>query len=172
VPAANVNQKPERRKDMVRIHIAVGNLIVAVMSLALAPLPVAAQEEKPSEQKSAPAMPMMGPEMMRQMQAMMMTPIFLDSPCALYGQAQSLGLNDEQKKRLGEIEKEGREKALAVLSDEQRIKLGTVPSNPVSMIQMGAQMMPQMQQMMGDKDMQQMMNMCPMWKMMKQSSAP
>ena len=53
---------------------------------------------------------MMGPETVRRMQAMMMTPIFLDSPCAVYGQAQSLGLNEEQKKRLGEIEKEAGKK--------------------------------------------------------------
>ena len=42
-----------------------------------------------------------------------------------------------------------------MLTDEQRTKLGTIPSNPMSMVQMGAQMMPQI---MADKDMQQMVS--------------
>lgn len=75
----------------------------------------------------------MTPELMERMQLLMRIPIFLDAPCPIYAQAEKLGLSEEQKKKLGEIEKEAREKARAVLTTEQRAKLGTLPDKPVTM---------------------------------------
>lgn len=77
----------------------------------------------------------MTPETMERMQLLMRTPIFLDSPCPIYAQADKLGLSEEQKKKLGEIEKEARQKARAVLTIEQQAKLGAVPDKPVTMME-------------------------------------
>ena len=83
----------------------------------------------------------MDPAMMKRMQVMVQTPIFMDSPCAIYGQAAALELSDEQKARLLEIENEARKKALAVLTPEQRKKMGDLPDKPMAMKQMCAKMM-------------------------------
>ena len=91
-------------------------------------------------------------EMMRRCQVMMNTPVFLDSPCAVFGQAEVLGLSAAQKKQLRKIENEAREKAMAVLTAEQRDKMGKVPTTPMAMAQvcqqMCGKMMPMMQKMM------------------------
>ena len=94
----------------------------------------------------------MDPATMKRMQVMMQAPIFMDSPCAVYGQAAALELSDEQKAKLVEIENEARKKALAVLTPEQRKKMGDIPDKPMDMMQMRAKMMPMMQKMMGGKD--------------------
>ncbi len=108
------------------------------------------------------------PDVMRRWQAMMATPIFLDSPCAVYGQAQALGLSDAQRQKLVQIQTEARKKALAVLTSEQRKKLGAIPDKPMTMMQMGQQMrgkmMPMMQKMMGGKSMSSPMMTCPRMK--------
>lgn len=78
----------------------------------------------------------MTPQMMERMQVLMRTPIFLDSPCPLYAQADKLSLSEDQKKKLGEIENEARQKARAVLTPEQQAKLGNVPDKPVTMMEM------------------------------------
>jgi len=77
----------------------------------------------------------MGPEVMERMQVLMRTPIFLDAPCPIYAQSDKLGLNGEQKKKLGEIENEARQQARAVLTPEQQAKLGNVPDKPVTMME-------------------------------------
>ena len=102
----------------------------------------------------------MDPAMMKRVQVMVQTPIFLDSPCAVYGQAANLELSDEQKAKLTEIENEARKKALAVLTPEQKKKMGDIPAKPMAMMQMCAKMMPMMQEMMGGKGGPMMM--CPM----------
>ena len=106
------------------------------------------------------------PAMMQRCQVMMHTPIFIDSPCAIYGQADVLKLSDEQKKNLIQIEKEARQKALAVLTDEQKRKIGDVPEKPMAMAQMCQQMcskmMPMMQKMMSGEGKTGPMMMCPM----------
>ncbi|NIA21722.1 MAG: hypothetical protein GWP05_07100 [Anaerolineaceae bacterium] len=94
----------------------------------------------------------MDPAMMKRMQVMMQTPVFMDSPCAIYGQAANLELSDEQKTKLMEIENEARQKALAVLTPEQKKKMGDIPDKPMDMMQMRAKMMPMMQKMKGGKD--------------------
>jgi len=94
----------------------------------------------------------MTPETMDRMQLLMRTPIFLDAPCPIFAQAEKLGLNEEQKKKLGEIEKEARAKARAVLTPEQQSKLGKVPDKPVTMMET-CPMMKMMQGMQqGQKD--------------------
>jgi hypothetical protein len=77
----------------------------------------------------------MSPETMERMMLLMRTPIYLDSPCPIYAQADKLGLTDDQKKKLGEIENEARQKARAVLTPEQQAKLGKVPDKPVTMME-------------------------------------
>lgn len=108
------------------------------------------------------------PATMKRMQVMMQTPIFMDSPCAIYGQTTALGLSDEQKSKLIEIENQARKKALAVLTAEQRKKMGDIPDKPMAMMQicrqMCARMMPMMQKMMAGKGGPMMM--CPMMQMM------
>ena len=108
------------------------------------------------------------PATMKRMQVMMQTPIFMDSPCAIYGQATALGLSDEQKSKLMEIENQARKKALAVLTPQQRKKMGDIPEKPLAMMQicrqMCARMMPMMQKMKAGKGGPMMM--CPMMQMM------
>ncbi len=107
--------------------------------------------------------PAMTPAMMKRCRMMMQTPVFLDSPGAIRGQAKALGLSEEQKNSLTDIANEARKKALAVLSAEQRKKLGDLPDKPVVMMQM----CPMMRQMMGDKGQDRPMMMCPMMQQMK-----
>ena len=115
-------------------------------------------------------------EMMRRCQVMMKTPIFLDSPCAVFGQAKSLGLSDAQKKQLTEIENDARKKAMAVLTPEQRDKMGKVPTTPMAMAQVCQQicgkMMPMMQKRMGSKEMGKPMMTCPMMQKMGGRKTP
>ena len=76
----------------------------------------------------------MTPETKERMQLLMRVPIFLDAPCPIFAQAEKLGLSEEQQQKLGEIEKEARTKARAVLTPEQQAKLGPVPDKPVTMM--------------------------------------
>lgn len=95
-----------------------------------------------------------GPEMMQRCKVMMRAPIFLDSPGAIRGQAEALGLSEEQVKKLLDIENDTRKKARAVLTEEQTKKMGEVPDKPMAM----------MEKMMGSKGGPMMM--CPMMRMM------
>ena len=110
------------------------------------------------------------PAMMQRCQVMMRTPIFADSPCAIYGQADVLRLSEGQKKQLMNIENEARRKALAVLTDEQVKKMGDISEKPMPMAQMCQQMcskmMPIMQNMMGGDGKTGPMMTCPMMCMM------
>jgi len=110
------------------------------------------------------------PTMMQACQVMMQTPIFMDSPCAIYGQAEPLKLSEEQKKKLIDIENDARKKAFAVLTDEQKKKMGDIPEKPIAMVQMCQQMcskmMPMMQNMMSGEGKTGPMMMCPMMHMM------
>jgi len=94
--------------------------------------------------KAAAAQTNKNSEMMRRCRVMKNMPIFLDSPCAIYGQAQGLGLSEDQKKKLIEIANQARRQALAVLTAEQRKKLGDVPDKPMTMMQMHQQICPKM----------------------------
>ncbi len=106
-------------------------------------------------------------KMMQQCGIMMQTKIFLDSPAAILGQTQTLGLSEEQNRKLLEIEKQAREKALAVLTPEQRQKLGDVSAQPVSMASLCQNMCEKMMAGAG-KDMPGQ-TMCPMMQRMTQS---
>ncbi len=79
-------------------------------------------------------------DMMDRMGVMMQTPIFMDDPGAVYGQADQLDLSDEQKNKLVEIQNEAREKSLAVLTDEQRTAVESAPSGGMAMMQMRQKM--------------------------------
>lgn len=91
------------------------------------------------------------PDMMRLRRVVMSAPIFLDSPSVIYGQATYLELSEAQKTKLLKIEREARQKALAVLSDGQRKKLGDVPDTPTTMMEMCDSMISRMHRMVGDK---------------------
>ena len=114
-----------------------------------------------------------GPAMMKHMRVLMQTPIFLDSPYAIHGQAADLGLSEKQKKKLIEIENEARKKAVAVLTSKQRKKMGDIPDKPLVMTQMCqqmcARMAPMMHKMAGKGG---PMMMCPMMQMMSEQAAP
>jgi len=73
----------------------------------------------------------MSPGIMKRRMGMMCTPAVLDAPCPIRGRAANLGLTDEQEQALGEIEKEARQKARAVLTPEQQANLGDVRDKPV-----------------------------------------
>ena len=88
------------------------------------------------------------PQMMQRCLIMMQTPIFTDSPSALLDQEKALELSDDQKKKLTEIETDARLKALALLTPQQRKKLGDLPSQPMAMSQMCQQMASKMCPMM------------------------
>ncbi len=111
------------------------------------------------------------PAMMKHMRVMMQTPIFLDSPYAIHGQAADLGLSEKQKNKLIKIENESRKKAVAVLTSEQLKKMGEIPDKPMVMMQMCQQMSARMAHMMqktAGKGGPMMM--CPMMQMMSEQT--
>jgi hypothetical protein len=91
----------------------------------------------------------MKPETMERMQLLMRTGVFVDSPAALQVQKDKLQLSQEQAGKLNEIEKEARQKSLALLTPEQRTALGDIPEKPLVMMEMCQQMMPMCAGMMG-----------------------
>ncbi len=58
-------------------------------------------------------------------------PVYLDGPGSLLAQAEKLELTSEQKSALAAILAEARQKAVAVLTDDQVVALGDVPPVPV-----------------------------------------
>ena len=68
------------------------------------------------------------------------TGVFVDSPGALQVQKDKLQLSQEQTGQLGEIEKEARQRALALLTPQQRTALGDIPEKPLVMMEMCQQM--------------------------------
>jgi hypothetical protein len=173
--------------------VLVGSLVAALFAGIL--LVHAAEQQQPQPQQpkrqateeGATTMPMnsqmmmqrmmdmmqqagVGPDMMRRCQTMMRTAIFPDSPSAILGQAEALGLSDEQNQKLLDIEKESRQKARSVLTEEQIKKIGEIPDRPTTMMemcqQMSAKMMPMMQKMMRGGSQGGPMMMCPMMQMM------
>lgn len=83
----------------------------------------------------------MKPGMMARMQLLMRTGVFVDSPAALQVQKDRLQLSQEQIGKLSEIEKEARQKALTLLTPEQRTQLGDIPDKPLVMTEMCQEMM-------------------------------
>lgn len=173
-------------KKTILVGSLLAALFAAIFSVYAAEQP---QPQQKAKEEAVPAMPMnpqmmmknmmgmmqqagVGPEMMQRCMVMMRTPVFLDSPSAIRGQAESLGLSDEQKQKLLDIENEARKKAKAVLTEEQIKKMGEIPGKPMAMMemcrQMSAKMMPMMQKMRGGGSPgRQPMMICPMCPMMK-----
>ena len=108
--------------------------------------------------------------MMRRCMTMMRNPVFLDSPSAIIAQAESLGLSDEQLKKLRDIENEARQKAKTVLTKEQIKKMGEVPDKPMPMTEMCetmyAKVIPSMEKMTEASSQGGPMMMWPMMRMM------
>ena len=74
-------------------------------------------------------------EMMQKYQFLAAMPIYLDSPAVIYVRAKELGLSQEQKAKLLAITEESRKNALALLTVEQRQKLGDISNEPITMSQ-------------------------------------
>ena len=81
---------------------------------------------------------------MARMQLLMRTGVFVDSSAALQTQKDKLQLSQEQLGRLSGIEKETRQKALTVLTPEQRTALGDISDKPLVMMEVCQQMMAKM----------------------------
>lgn len=64
---------------------------------------------------------------------MMETEVSPEGPAAMLGAADRLGLSDEQKDHLEAIRQETRERARAVLTDEQQAKLGELRDGSTAM---------------------------------------
>jgi hypothetical protein len=90
--------------------------------------------------------------------------MYSDGPVMLLARAKELGLSNEQKEKLHEIEKSARAKARSLLTDEQRGQLKDLPQKRLSMMELSRL---QMKKMMATK---QADGMCPMcMKMMQQT---
>ena len=57
--------------------------------------------------------------------------IYLDSPSALLAKSKLLSLTPQQQEAIKAIQKKARAQALAVLTNQQKVALGTVPARPV-----------------------------------------
>ena len=73
--------------------------------------------------------------------------IYLNGPSALLGQADVLGLGADQKAKLQAIEKESRDKAMDVLTADQKNKLGKIPDQPMTVMEVHKAMMTKMDPM-------------------------
>lgn len=73
---------------------------------------------------------------MRYCKMIMNSLIYLDSPAVVLGQSDVLNLSDEQKESLKRIENETRQKAMEVLTSQQREKLGQIPAEPIMLAQL------------------------------------
>jgi len=139
--------------------------LAAVVAVLLAVSGFAAQKKDTQEcPPSVPACPR------RSCSVIMNSPVHLDGPAALIAQADKLRLTEQQKARLREIQNQARKKALAVLTDEQKKKMGDIPEKPMVMAQMCQQMcskmMPTMQKMMSGEGKTGPMMVCPMMQKM------
>lgn len=111
----------------------------------------------------------MSPAMMMRCRMMMGMTIDASEPVALLSLKDDLGLAAEQITRLEAIAEKARRDAGAVLTDEQKAKIGTFAATPRSMREMCREMM---QMMLGDQAAQHPMMMCPMMQMMHGGSSP
>ena len=107
----------------------------------------------------------MSPEMKMRCQMLMNTAVIPSDAAAMLALKVQLKLTDAQAARLETINKEAQDKAVAVLTGDQKKTLDALPKTPQTMMDMHEQMMGQMQTMMGGKMGGQMMN-CPMMNMM------
>ena len=148
-----------------------GNCPMCGMALIKAPKKTAAPAGGCCNGGTMTQKPGMTPDRRQWRRVIMSAPIFLDSPSVIYGQAQELELSEGQKTKLREIESQARQKALGVLSDEQRKRLGDIPDTPMTLMQMCADMMSRTHKMVGDKR-QDMPMTCPTMRMMRAKDRP
>ncbi len=86
------------------------------------------------------------PEMMEQSKTLLRAPLYRESPATLYARADELNLSEEQKTQLMKIAQESRDKALAILTAEQKQKIGDMSQKPQSVVDMCRAMIGRMQQ--------------------------
>lgn len=104
-----------------------------------------AQPEKKSESQLSPQMRDMmkeagvSEEMLIRTQALSNAPLYLDSAPALLGMSDYLQLTPDQKVKLERINAQSRAQSLRVLTEEQRQKLGQIPAEPATPMQMALQ---------------------------------
>ena len=113
-----------------------------LLSALLVTAPPAAADEPPKKAEPAgghehrakeKAGPMMMCPMMAGLAAVCM---YADSPAALLGRADDLGLTADQQKKLKEIEESARQQARKVLTDKQREQVGKTSDAPLSMMEL------------------------------------
>jgi len=105
-------------------------------------------------------------EKIHQMKVVSQTPVFMDSPAALYGQADELKLTTMQKAQLMAIIQKSRKDALAILSPEQKTILGPVPDMATSMLDICREIQLKMKEMKRTKNPGRRLT-CPMCPMMQ-----
>ncbi len=86
-----------------------------------------------------------------QWQVIANTPVQMDDPAAILGQADALGLSKEQRQKLSDSLKESREKANSILTEDQKKKMGKISSKPMTMMEMWQSMCGKMGPMMKEK---------------------
>ncbi len=75
-------------------------------------------------------------DVIRQCKVMANTPHYPDDPAVILGQADALGLSQQQRQELDDILKQAREKARNVLTEEQKQKMGKTADKPMTMMEM------------------------------------
>jgi YHS domain-containing protein len=80
-----------------------------------------------------------------QMKSLVNAPILINDPGALLAQADVLGLSEEQKARIQAVQKEAAAKATAILTNEQRQRLGDVTGRAVTLAQICSSVCPHTQ---------------------------
>ena len=88
------------------------------------------------------------PETMKMAHAIKMAHMYMDSPAVLLGMSEDLTLTADQKEKLEKISAQSRKDALAVLTDDQKTKLGTVSDKPATMMELTREIRTKMHAMM------------------------
>lgn len=112
------------------------------------------------------------PEMKMRCQMMMGTAVSPTDPAAILALKDQLKLTDAQTAQLEAINKDARDKAIVVLTADQKTTLDALPKSPQTMKDMHEQMMGKMQEMMGSNKMDDQPMNCPMMKMMQGQMGP
>lgn len=120
------------------------------------------QEMSPEMKAMMEKMP---PEIKMRCQMMMGTEVSPSDPAAILALKEQLKLTEAQTSQLEAINKEAQDKAIAVLTADQKTILDTMPKSTQTMKEMHEQMMGKMQKMMGGK-MGDQRTSCPMMNMM------
>jgi hypothetical protein len=149
-------------------------ILAAVILIGMAGALVLAQSHAPggamgdNMKGMAGMMDKMSPQMKMRCQMMMDTAVTPADPAAILALKDQLKLTETQTAQLKAINKEAQDKAVAVLTADQKTTLDALPASPETMMDMHEQMMGKMRKVMGgNKEMS-----CPMMNMMRGHMGP